>query len=69
MSARQADKAAFWVSVVWASIAVVILGFQLAAADVAVSTIVFAVVNSWLGLYFGLNHLYAVARRMKGGAS
>lgn len=65
----RADKVSFWVSVVWASIAVTILGFQLAATDLAVSTFVFVIITSWLGLYFSLDHLYAVARRMRDGAS
>lgn len=68
MAASRIDTVSWWLSVVWASIAVTILGFQLADTDVAVSTIVFTVITSWLGLHFSLNHLYAVARRMKDGA-
>jgi hypothetical protein len=69
VNARRADTVSFWVSIVFASIAVSILGFQLAAADVSISTSVFAIFWSWMGLYLGLNHLYAVARRAKDGAS
>lgn len=68
MTARRADTISFWVSVVTATAMAALLGFRLSSTDLDMATFVFAVVSSWLGLYSGLNHVYAVARRTRGGA-
>lgn len=68
MNARRADTISFWVSVVTASVMAALLGFRLSSTDLDVATFVFAVVSSWTGLYMVLNHVYAVARRVRGGA-
>lgn len=67
MSQSRVDAIAFWVSVVWATVAATLLGFQLAKANLPVSLLLFAVFTSWMGLYFGMNHVYEAARRAKGG--